>query len=292
MTPHLSTRAFRFLRKLNRKSGLQHTDEDVHDMGARLLGLCHIATNAKNREVECLHALLTEPEAKALQVLHEQFVCTGHISSARELSRALGYQSSRSGHVLLHCLLSKGVLIKRAGQLTFTEQEGGFEGEGHFLSFKDHTGENRHGDLSLDIWCGGREQFADYGQRFQFLSTTAQACKRVVKPEFMKKWQSDGSQALNYLLLQFLPFNPALGAPGILGSGAMIIGVVELQRVLHFCDWQFARRTALPSSVGKLVAALGADDLVLLFCCDGAVAAAATHETSEGENLPIVRHSL
>src|ERR1019366_8283159 len=108
----------------------------------------------------------------------------------------------------------------------------------------------------------------------------------------MKKWKSDGSQALNYLLLQFLAFNPALGTGGILGSGAMIIDVVELPRVLHFCDGQFARRTALPSSVGKLVAALGADDLVLLFCCDAAVAAAATHEAGEGENLPIVRHPL
>jgi hypothetical protein len=37
----------------------------------------------------------------------------------------------------------------------------------------------------------------------------------------MEKWQSDGSQALNYLLLQFLPFNPALGTGGIPGSGAM-----------------------------------------------------------------------
>jgi hypothetical protein len=61
----------------------------------------------------------------------------------------------------------------------------------------------------------------DYGQRFQFLATTAQTSKRAVKPEFMKKWQSDGSQALNCLLLQFLPFNPALGTGGIPGSVAM-----------------------------------------------------------------------
>jgi hypothetical protein len=52
MTPQLSTRAFKFLRKISRKSGLQYTDEEVHDMGVRFLGLCHIATNAKKREAE------------------------------------------------------------------------------------------------------------------------------------------------------------------------------------------------------------------------------------------------
>jgi SOS-response transcriptional repressor LexA len=54
-------------------------------------------------------------------MLHEQFAGTGRIPSVRELSRALGYQSSRSGHVLLHRLLSKGVLLRRAGQLEFAK---------------------------------------------------------------------------------------------------------------------------------------------------------------------------
>ena len=121
MTPQLSTKAFTFLRKISRKSGLQYNDEEVHDMGVRLLSLCHIATSAKNREDERLQTLLTEPEIKALRMLHEQFAGTGRIPSARELSRALGYQSSRSGHVLLHRLLSKGVLLRRAGQLEFAK---------------------------------------------------------------------------------------------------------------------------------------------------------------------------
>lgn len=90
-------------------------------MGARLLGLCHIVAGAKNREDERLQTLLTEREIKALRILHEQYAATGRISSARELSEALGYQSSRSGHMLLHGLLTKGVLIRRTGHLTFTE---------------------------------------------------------------------------------------------------------------------------------------------------------------------------
>src|ERR1019366_9980965 len=119
MTPHLSIRAFKFRRTIGRKSGLQDTDEEIHDMGARLLSLCHIAANAKDSVDDRHQTLLSEPEIKALRMLHEQFTHTGRVATARELSRALGYQSSRSGHVLLHCLLSKGVLIKRAGQLMF-----------------------------------------------------------------------------------------------------------------------------------------------------------------------------
>ena len=98
MTPQLSTRAFKFLRKISRKSGLQHTDDEVHDIGVRLLSLCNIAANAKKREAEHLQTLLTELEIKALRVLREQYADTGRVSSVRELSRALGYQSSRSGH--------------------------------------------------------------------------------------------------------------------------------------------------------------------------------------------------
>src|ERR1017187_1117340 len=121
MIAQLSTKAFKHLRKIIRKSGIQHADQEIHDMGSRLLGLSIIAAGTKDREDKRLQALLTEPEIKALHALQEQFTATGRISSARELSHALGYQSSRSGHLLLHRLHAKGVLIKRAGQLTFME---------------------------------------------------------------------------------------------------------------------------------------------------------------------------
>src|SRR6266581_3165739 len=100
MTSPLSTRAFKFLQRISRKSGLQYTNEDIHDMGTRLLGLCHVAARIKNREDGSLQVLLTEIEIKTLRILREQFAATGRISSARELSQALGYRSSRSGHML------------------------------------------------------------------------------------------------------------------------------------------------------------------------------------------------
>ena len=122
MIPPLSTRAFKYLQKINRKSGLETTDEVIFDMGARLISLCQIVAGATDREEQHLKNLLTEPEAKALRILGQQFATTGHLCSARELSRALGYQSSRSGHLLLHRLLSKGVLAKHAGQLSFVRE--------------------------------------------------------------------------------------------------------------------------------------------------------------------------
>ena len=73
MTTTLSTRAFKHLHKISRKAGLQNTDEEIHDMGVRLLGLCHVAANVKNREDKTLKDLLTEAEAKALEFLRKQF---------------------------------------------------------------------------------------------------------------------------------------------------------------------------------------------------------------------------
>ena len=40
MIPILSTRAFKYLKKIDRNIGFQHSDEEVHEIGARLLHLC------------------------------------------------------------------------------------------------------------------------------------------------------------------------------------------------------------------------------------------------------------
>jgi len=121
MITRLSTRAFKFLHKISRKAGLENSDEEIHDMGLRLLGLCDIAIEAQNSATKNHDNLLTEPERKALCTLREQYVATGRLASARELSKTLGYRSSRSGHLLLHSLLSKRVLVRQAGRLNFAE---------------------------------------------------------------------------------------------------------------------------------------------------------------------------
>lgn len=91
-------------------------------MGVRLLNLCHIAANVKNREDKALKNLLTEPEVKALEILRKQFTAAGRLLSARELSSALGYKSSRSGHLLLQSLLTKRLLIRIGGNLAFPRE--------------------------------------------------------------------------------------------------------------------------------------------------------------------------
>lgn len=122
MIPTLSTRAFKHLRRINQKTGLQSTGEEIHDMGTRLLGLCHIAAHVKSREEKATKDLLTEPELRALQLLGQQFVILGRLLSARELSAALGYRSSRSGHQLKQRLLSKGFLAKRGSCLSLVQE--------------------------------------------------------------------------------------------------------------------------------------------------------------------------
>jgi hypothetical protein len=119
MIPTLSTRTFKHLRKISRKSGFQAADEEIIDMGIRLLNLCQIAANVKNREERAVKDLLTKPEMEALGILRLQFTVTGRLLSARELSSAMKYQSSRSGHLLLQGLFHKGFLVKRNGRLTF-----------------------------------------------------------------------------------------------------------------------------------------------------------------------------
>jgi hypothetical protein len=97
-------------------------DEETHDMGIRLMSLCHVAASIKNREHRGLKGLLTDTEMKALEILRQQFTVTGHILSARELSSALGYKSSRSGFLLLQSLCAKRLLVEIGGQLGFPHE--------------------------------------------------------------------------------------------------------------------------------------------------------------------------
>src|ERR1035437_1754440 len=152
MVPTLSTRAFKYLRKCDRMVGLQHTDEEVHEIGARLLHLCYVAVEAKEKDAKRLLGLLTEVEIRALRVLSENLVSTGRLCSARELALALGYKSSRSGHLILQRLLCKGFLVKSAGHLVFRQKyERCLEGDGELPVLENNGGKDCDDDLSLDF---------------------------------------------------------------------------------------------------------------------------------------------
>jgi hypothetical protein len=156
--PTLSTRAFKYLRKCDPMSGLQHTDEEVHEIGARLLHLCHVAADSKEKEARLLQGLLTEAEVKGLRVLEEKFAITGRLCSAREFSLALGYKSSRSGHSILHRLLCKGLLVKSAGHLVFSQKyKRCFQGDGELPVLENNGGKDGDDDLSLNFQCGASE---------------------------------------------------------------------------------------------------------------------------------------
>jgi len=158
MVPTLSARAFKYLRKCDRMVGIQHTDEEVHEIGARLLHLCHVAVEAKEKDAKGLRGLLTEVEIRALRVLNGNLVSTGQLCSARELSRALGFQSSRSGHLILQRLLCKGLLVKSAGHLVFSKKyKRCFQGDGKLPVLENNGGKDGDDDLSLHFQCGASE---------------------------------------------------------------------------------------------------------------------------------------
>jgi hypothetical protein len=154
----LSTRAYKYLRKIDRSIGLQHTDEEVHEIGTRLLHLCQVVLDSKEREERRLRGLLAEVEIRALRVLDENLVNTGRLCSARALANALGYKSSRSGHLILQRLLCKGLLLKRAGQFVFSQKyEWRLECDGNLPVLENKDGKDGDGDLSLNFQCGASE---------------------------------------------------------------------------------------------------------------------------------------
>lgn len=114
--PELSTRSLRHLRNLNRKMGTSFTDEELHDIGSRLLSLSQVAANASVPETD---DFLNEREREALDVLRKS---NGPVQSVRQLARALGYRSSRSGQLILQSLFAKEFLVKKGGRFVLAEK--------------------------------------------------------------------------------------------------------------------------------------------------------------------------
>jgi hypothetical protein len=113
----LSRRAFKHLRKITRQAGIRVLEEDVHDMGRRLENICALLSKPDAPLKPDID--LTTQEIAAIRVIKQMVPDSRNRLSARKLSHALGYASSRSGHLLLHRLIDKGVLIQRKGSIEF-----------------------------------------------------------------------------------------------------------------------------------------------------------------------------
>jgi hypothetical protein len=84
----------------------------VRNPKRKLVAVCLIEKNSS----------FTDAEAQAIKAVQEHFAATGSIPSARVLSRALGYRSSRFGHLLLQRLLNRGNLIRRGNSLALGQK--------------------------------------------------------------------------------------------------------------------------------------------------------------------------
>lgn len=144
-------------------------------MGVRLLTLGALVTNAGDSQEMDSPYQLTAPETEALRHIRKKFTNTGSFPSARELSRTLGYQSSRSGHRLINQLIAKGILARargkelRWGRRAVSEC---FELNRELSTHQSHPQEYGKNDLALNLWPGGCKQvlgsnlfFPGVGQR-------------------------------------------------------------------------------------------------------------------------------
>ena len=153
--PQLSGRGFKHLRRIT-KPTKPASDEEIHDMGRRLLTLCGLlAENGEDQEPECE---LTEQEIAALQIIANRAETVEGVPSARELSRALNYKSSRSGHQLLRRLMEKGALRRNGRQLEVVlKLEGKFEVKKEGLILEPEVFHDRRHDEALLLQGASRK---------------------------------------------------------------------------------------------------------------------------------------
>jgi hypothetical protein len=126
--PRISGRALKHLKRIAGLSG-NIGDEEIYDMGKRLLTLCDILTEPKAVSKETPE--LSNDEQAAMEIIHHRARNGEAMPSTRELSRLLKFKSSRSGFLLLVRLLDKGLLRKRGRRLELmSEIEGHLEVQG------------------------------------------------------------------------------------------------------------------------------------------------------------------
>ena len=114
----LSPEAFRGLKEIVKDEICeQMEDSEIENMGIRLLRLFSIlGVDQAKKEVQGIE--VSEQELKVLTFLREEICGQKRSPSVREISRAAGFRSSRSGFRLLNRLIKRGLIFRsQKGQL-------------------------------------------------------------------------------------------------------------------------------------------------------------------------------
>jgi hypothetical protein len=143
--PRISGRALKHLKRIAGRSG-NVGDEEIYDMGKRLLTLCDVLTEPKAVSNDTPE--LSNDEQAAMEIIYQRARNGEDLPSTRELSRLLKFKSSRSGFLLLVRLLDKGLLRKRGRRLELmSEIEGHLEVQGQSPILQSqivhHSGDNQ-----------------------------------------------------------------------------------------------------------------------------------------------------
>ena len=109
---NLSERAFAELKIIAKDEyGETLSDEEIHDMGFRLLHLFDLLQPKETIEPGG-RIQVTEQEQKVLTYIRDTLDAGKTFPSVRDIARAAGFRSSRSGFRMLQKLIKKG-LVKR-----------------------------------------------------------------------------------------------------------------------------------------------------------------------------------
>ena len=118
----LSPEALKELKEIVKEEiGNEMHDSEIEEMGIRLLRLFSILKgNEEKKSVTKIE--ISNQERKVLMFLHEEICNQKRNPSVRDISRAAGHRSSRSGFRVLNHLISRGMVFRNHdGELQMRE---------------------------------------------------------------------------------------------------------------------------------------------------------------------------
>jgi hypothetical protein len=120
----LSPEAFAHLKEVvTDEFGLGHTDQEIEEMGLRLLRLFDLVTPKGN---EVSKPQLSNEETKAITYINACVTQHKH-PTVRGVAEAIGKQSSRSGMRMVDTLQKRGLVIRdEEGRINLTDQGSSF----------------------------------------------------------------------------------------------------------------------------------------------------------------------
>jgi LexA DNA binding domain len=111
---------------LDDEFGGNHTEDEARETATRLLDLCMLLAMPVSGETRLSHAeqieTLSNKQKDALAFTRRE-LSHGRQPSVRDVSKAMGLRSSRSGALTVNSLIGKGLLSRKSGKIVLINPE-------------------------------------------------------------------------------------------------------------------------------------------------------------------------